>query len=164
MTHWHCASSLFVLFGWETQPKFPCCWFKIRLGVFTEGVSGCSAWQTCVRCLFWFSAFSSKWRSETKTISFFFFFFPKHINREDLALTFIYFFNLFVEQTEEDKKESIKLCISNKLELFLKVSSSYQTCGRPKIVQPCLPLHLPPSTLLGLLTYCIAVFAVMSTG
>lgn len=113
MTHWHCASSLFVLFGWETQPKFPCCWLKIRLGVFTEGVSGCSAWQTCVRCLFWFSAFSSKWRSETKTISFFFFFFPKHINREDLALTFIYFFNLFVEQTEEDKKESIKLCIIN---------------------------------------------------
>lgn len=110
MTHWHCASSLFVLFGWETQPKFPCCWFKIRLGVFTEGVSGCSAWQTCVRCLFWFSAFSSKWRSETKTISFFFFFFPKHINREDLALTFFFFFLTYLSSKQRKTRKKALSC------------------------------------------------------
>lgn len=112
MTHWHCASSLFVLFGWETQPKFPCCWFKIRLGVFTEGVSGCSAWQTCVRCLFWFSAFSSKWRSETKTISFFFFFFPKHIDREDLPLIFIYFLTYLASEQRKTTKKALRFALA----------------------------------------------------
>lgn len=71
MTYWHCASTLFMLSDWELQPKFPCCWFKIRPGIFTDGISGSVGLQTYACCLCRFFAVFSDWHFKTKTISFF---------------------------------------------------------------------------------------------
>lgn len=115
--------------------SFPRCWFKIRLGIFMDGVSGGSPAGKRVCCLFGFSAVPSVWHSETKTISFF----SKLVWA--VSQCEIWYKTLYTSIGRQRKKLTSN---GPNPHVVLKVSGSlYQANYWPEIVRPSPPLYLP---------------------